>query len=240
MNARARALAVCTAAAALAPRAARADDPPPRDGRDDRHDGTIAVKAAAAAAARGPGDTTYGRIAGDVSFVAGAGVTVAPHGVRAVGDLRVRYIETVGLFADYEEGGVGASMDPRRVVSGGVEIRPLFVARWLNGYEWASPRLDLAFDSIGIALGAFVAQPLGGAFAERPGFQLGLGVEAPIFERAAGPWIGLHGGARWSDVVLGGSPVGGPSDRSLFLSITLSWHAFVGAHVVDAGDRAPR
>jgi len=229
----ARLVAALGALASAAPGAARA-----ADGASERRAGEVAV-AAVGAEAKGP-DTTYGRIDGDVAVAAGVGATLAPHGARAAVDLRLRYIETVGVFAGYEEGGFNTSMDPRRVIAGGVEIRPLFIARWLNGAEWGSPRADLTLDSLGLEVGAFVAQPLGGSFASRPGLQLGLGVETPIFARAAGPWVGFHGGARWSDSVVGGSTVTGPSDRSLFLTVTLSWHAYVGAHVVDMGDRAPR
>ena len=65
-------------------------------------------------------------------------------------------------------------------------------------------------------------------------------VELPVLASATGPWIGLHGGVRWSDAAMSGEPLVGPSDRALFLSITLAWHQLFLAHAVDAGDRAPR
>ena len=37
-----------------------------------------------------------------------------------------------------------------------------------------------------------------------------------------------------------GAPVTGPSDRALYLSLTVAWHQIFGAHVVDLRDTAPR
>ena len=186
-------------------------------------------------------DTTYGRIDGDLSVVLGLGATLAPRGPRATMDFRIRYIDTIGAFATYEEGPlVGSGTDPRRVFSTGLEVRPLFIGRWLEGREWGSARADLTLDSLGLELGAFFAEPQGAAFGSRPGFQLGLGMETPILRQASGPWIALHAGARWSDTALGGGRLDGPVDRSLYFTITVAWHQFCGAHVVDVGDKAPK
>ncbi len=184
-------------------------------------------------------DTSYGRIDGDLSASLGLGMTIAPRAPRLQADVRFRYIDTIGVYGTYEEGNVlGLHSEPRRVLATGLELRPLFVARWLQGKEWGVPRLDLAVDSFGLELGAFFAQPVGSSFGTRPGLQAGLGFEVPIFARASGPWIGFHGGARWSDAALGGQPLDGPSDRSLFLSISVAYHVFFGGHVVDVGDVA--
>ena len=191
--------------------------------------------------AKEPVDTTYGRIDGDMSLVAGAGATIAPRGPRASVDLRLRYLDTVGIYGTYEDAVVFSSgSDPKRVISFGLELRPLFLARWLKGRELGITRLDLAIDSIGLELGAFFAQPDGGSIGDRPGLQIGSGIELPIFTRASGPWIGLHGGVRWSDAAIGEGTVTSPSDRAAFLSITLTWHQFFGAHAVDFSDRAAR
>ena len=199
--------------------------------------GSEVVVAAPAAASRAS-DASYGRIDGDVGVVVGVGVTAAPRGLRAATDLRFRYLDTVGAFVTYEDGPLlGAGTDPRRVLATGLELRPLFLGRWLAGKEVGAPRLDLAIDSFGIELGAFFSQPDGAAFGARPGFQAGLGIELPVLPRASGLWIGLHGGARWSDAALGGDLLRGPSDRALFLSMTLAWHQIFGAHVVDLNDR---
>jgi hypothetical protein len=178
---------------------------------------------------------------GDVGLVAGLGMAVGPHDPRGAVDLRARYLEVAGLFFTYEDGSIfGGGANPVRVLAGGLELRPLFLGRWLTGRELGIPRVDLMIDSLGLEIGAMFAQAPAGSFGERPGLQVGFGLEIPLLERASGPWIGLHGGLRWSDAVLEGGPIRDASDRAAFLSITLAWHQIVGAHAVDVNDRAPR
>lgn len=184
-------------------------------------------------------DTTYGRLDGDLSVVVGAGATLGPRAPRVTADLRFRYLDTVGLFATYEDAAGGAA-SPRRVVAGGLEVRPLFLARWLRGWHGETTRITLAIDSLGLEVGAFVPQPPFTGFASRPGAQVGLGLEVPVLTHASGPWIGFHGGVRFGYGALAQGDVARPDDRALFLSVTLAWHQFFGAHVADAGDGAPR
>jgi len=186
-------------------------------------------------------DATYGRIDGDMSVVGGLGATVGPGGARATVDLRFRYLDTVGIFATYEDAPIFASAaEPKRVMAFGLELRPFFLARWLKGKELGSPRVDLAIDSFGLELGTYFAQPTGGSFADKPGMQAGLGLELPVLGHASGPWIGLLGGMRWSDAAITEGTVTGPIDRAAYLSVTLAWHQFFGAHAVDFGDRGPK
>jgi len=187
------------------------------------------------------GEASYGRIDGDVTLVAGAGGVVAAHGPRASAEIRARYLETVGLFASYEDGPlVGSLSAPRRVAAAGFELRPLFLYRWLRGYETQRVRWDLVIDSFGFELGVTLQQSAGEAFTSRPGVEAGVGVEFPILAVASGPWLGLHGGVRWSDNALGSGIVDSPEDREAYLSITLAWHLIVSMHIVDVGDLPPR
>jgi hypothetical protein len=186
-------------------------------------------------------DTSYGRIEGDFSASVGVGATFGPRAPRAAADLRLRYIQTAGIFVTYEDGPlVGSSSDPRRAFAAGVELRPLFLARWLQGLETGMGHLDLTIDSLALELGAVFVEPPGRSFASRPGLQAGIGLQVPILPKASGPVIGVHGGARWSDATLAGNDIQGPSDRSLFLLVTVAWQQVFGAHIVDLGDRAPR
>lgn len=195
-------------------------------------------------------DTSYGRLAGDMAVSAGLGAAFGPRSPRAAVDLRLRYLSTAGVYATYEDGAlIGDSSDPRRALSTGIELRPLFLARWLQGWEWGSPYPDLALDSLGLELGLVLIEPLGdrpasaGAdrgFASKPALQAGIGLEVPLLPRASGPLIGVHGAVRWSDAALGGEPIAGPSDRAFCLLVTLGWQQLFGAHVVDLADRAPR
>jgi hypothetical protein len=193
---------------------------------------------AAPAAAADAKDTAYGRIDGDLAVVLGAGATLGPRAPRATLDARFRYIQTAGVFFTYEDGPIWASSaEPRRAFATGIELRPLFLARWLRGLESGEPRLDLTIDSLALELGAVFSQPEGKSFGSRPGLQAGLGLEVPIFAKASGLFLGLHGGARWSDASLSGGPSQGASDRSLYLAVTLSWQQIFGGHVVELGDR---
>ncbi|MCL2724081.1 MAG: hypothetical protein FWD69_06545 [Polyangiaceae bacterium] len=186
-------------------------------------------------------DTTYGRIDGDMAVAVGAGVTFGPRAPRAAGDLRFRYLQTAGIFGSYEDGPlVGSTSEPRRIVAFGVELRPLFLARWLKGMEFGAPRVDLALDSFGLELGAVFMQPEGGAFGARPGLQAGIGFDVPIFPRATGPMLSVHAGCRFSDHALSGQPLAGPSDRSIYFTVLASWQQIFGTNVVGLRDPRPR
>jgi len=203
--------------------------------------GVLAAAALRVTDARGAGDDpSRGRVDGDIGVVAGVGVAVASGGARAAAELRLRYLETAGVFATYEDGPLtGSGAEPIRALAAGLELRPLFLFRWLEGFESSRARLDLALDSMGLEVGAALQQPSGGAFASAPGLQVGLGIELPVLASATGPWIGLHGTLRWSDAALATGQVRGADDRSAILAITLAWHQAVAAHLVDVGDRAP-
>lgn len=183
---------------------------------------------------------TYGRIAGDLSLVAGAGAVIAARGPRIAGEVRVRYLEMAGLFATYEDGAIVASKaEPRRVVVGGLEIRPLFLLRWLKGLEIGQARLDLAIDSFGIDLGAVLLQPQGSSFATQAGLEFGVGLEFPILPSATGPWIELRGGLRWGQHAFATGAVQGADDRSVYLALAVAWHQTVLVHAIDVGDLPP-
>ncbi len=184
---------------------------------------------------------SYGRVEGDVTWSAGVGAVVASGGPRAAGDLRLRYLDTAGLFATYEDASLwGGGVDPRRVVAAGLEVRPLFLYRWLQGHESHRAWLDLTLDSLGLEVGTAWVQPVGASLASSAAIQVGLGAELPVGGAATGPWVGLHGGVRWSERALANGAVATARDQDVFLAITVAWHQVVVAHVVDLGDEAPR
>jgi hypothetical protein len=199
------------------------------------------LSAPAAALAEPASDATQGRIQGDVTVSGALGAAVVPRGPRAEADVRLRYLESAGVFVAYEEARwVGSGAIPRRVLSTGVELRPLFLFRWLKDRESSVALLDLTLDSLGLELGA-AFQPSGGdGLSSRPGLQAGLGVEVPISGAATGLWVGLHGGLRWSDTALSSGATATAADRAGYLTVTLAWHQSINAHIVDAGDQAPR
>jgi hypothetical protein len=202
---------------------------------------TLVVLATTGAVHADDTDTSYGRIEGDISASVGVGATLGPRGPRAAADLRLRYLWTAGLFATYEDGPLfGSTTEPRRAFATGIELRPLFLVRWLQGLETGNGYLDLTIDSLGLELGAVFMEPVGRPFGSRPGLQAGVGLQIPVLPSATGPVLGVHGGARWSDGALAGREVEGPSDRALYLLLTIAWQQAIKAHVVDLGDRAPR
>ncbi|MDB4943404.1 MAG: hypothetical protein JWP97_2938 [Labilithrix sp.] len=202
--------------------------------------GLAAALLPGAAGAAGAPDTSYERLEGDLSVAGAVGATFGPRAPRAALDLRLRYLWTAGIFVTYDDGPLlGSAAEPRRALAIGAELRPLFLARWLQGKETGHPRLDLAIDSLGLELGAVFQQPAGESFGSKPGLQAGLGLTIPFFPRASGLVIGLHGGARWSNAMLSGRDAETPSDRSLFGLVTVGWQQAFGGNVVDLGDRAP-
>jgi hypothetical protein len=193
----------------------------------------------ARAADRGRGDdVSYGRFDGDLAIAGSAGITVGPRAPRATVDARFRYLSTAGLFATYEDASIlFAKSEPRRALAFGIELRPLFLGRWATGHELGISRLDLLIDSFALELGAVFMQPDKARFGATPGLQAGIGFELPFFSTARGPMLGLHGGVRWSDAALSGGPVEGPSDRAMYLTLTVGWQHLFGGSVVDLGDR---
>ncbi len=184
-------------------------------------------------------DPSYGRINGDIEVVGGVGGVVAPRGLRAEAEARLRYLDSAGIFATIEDAGVlGSRSEPRTVMVAGLELRPLFLFRWLKGHETRRPWLDLAVDSIGLDLGAMFEQPSGQGFGARRGLEFGLGIELPLLTRASGPWMDVRGALRWSDAALG-SGVEGADDLQAVLEITIAWHQIFLAHVVDVADGPP-
>lgn len=180
--------------------------------------------------AQGP-DTTWGRVEGDLTLALGLGASFGPRTPSGAVDARVRYLDTAGVFVTYADG-FGQGAQPERSLAFGLELRPLFLGRWLQGLETGVAHLDLLIDSLGIEVGAALLQPIGQGFADRAALQFGLGLEVPILPRASGPWVGVHAGARLSDVGLAHGP-DSALERSLYLTLTLAWHQVVGAHVVD-------
>jgi hypothetical protein len=160
------------AALASAAPAARADDPDPA--RDDG---------------------LYGRFDGDLwlGADAGGGVTLGGGATRLSGEvaLRARYLDSAGVFAFGE-------VDRGQIrFGGGVELRPLFLARFLLGLGSERARLDILVDSLGLelGLGGVTVEDAPAALAVRPSLVVGGGVEVPL--RLDPPRVSLRFGVRW-------------------------------------------
>ena len=124
----------------------------------------------------------------------GAEDGASARGVSGVLDVRFRYLQTAGLFTTYEEG-FGAGAEPLGVLTGGIELRPLFLGAVLPG-----PRARLAVRRpahrlAGVRRGRrFVAQPAGGQLADVAGLSFGVGLRRELHRpgRASTPFVGLR------------------------------------------------
>jgi hypothetical protein len=165
-------------------------------------------------------DAAYGRLNGDVAIAASAGVGADASVARFDGDLRLRYLQTAGVFGTVMAGNGS-------LLATGIELRPLFVSRWALGNELGHPRLDMLIDSAAIEIGVAFVHP-----GSQRAFQAGLGLELPFFSVATGPFLGIHAGLRWSEDALAGNGAG-----QAFVAVTLGWQQIFRGHVVDYEER---
>jgi len=193
------------------------------------------VALSALVAAAGVADATYGRIDGDSALAASVGAAFDVHGVRGSIDVRYRYLQSIGVFATYEDG-FGAGAEPARLVVGGFELRPLFLARWLQGSELSHPRLDLLIDSLAFELGGFVAQPTGGSFGDGAGLSFGIALELPLLPRASGPFLAVRAALRWSREALSAADTTTVDERAFVFTVAFGWQGIFGSHLVDFND----
>lgn len=195
----------------------------------------FASSLAAVLACADASDTSYGRIDGDVALAASAGAAFSARGVSGALDVRFRYLQTAGIFATYEES-FGAGAEPLRVLTGGIELRPLFLARFFQGLEFGSPHVDLLIDSLALDVGAFVAQPANGQLADVAGLSFGVGLELPWLGRASSPFVGLRAVVRWSREALSAADPTTVDVLGFGLMLVVGYQGLFGAHVVDEGD----
>jgi hypothetical protein len=154
-------------------------------------------------------DGAYGRFDGDLALAAEAGASASSEGAGLAVRLTASYLTMAGIYAEYTEGFGRAHQAVARRISGGVDIRPLFLARFINDRETGPAALDLWLDSLGVGLGAYhawrnaghCAEPAFGATADTcrdHGLELLGHMGLPLLLRANSPIIALRAGVRWS------------------------------------------
>ncbi len=191
-------------------------------------------------------DGVYGRLDGDLLVIGEAGAALASGGPSLLVGVRALYLSTAGGYARWVEGFDRDALATGRSIAFGVELRPLFLARFAQDWERGPAHLDLLLDSFTIDLGAFFWAPVDGALRTYPGLEVGAGLEVPLLPRANGPHLGVMGSLRVSHGGAGAPGIpGGPAHddldaRATALLITLSWHHVVDAGIVDAGDALTR
>ena len=102
---------------------------------------TLAI---ASRAARAEG----GRLDGDVGLSAEAGASFGAVSA-ATASLRALYLATAGAYGE-----VAAGRDGYRLEAAGVEVRPLFIPRFLRNLEGSRDVFELTVDSLSLDVGA--------------------------------------------------------------------------------------
>lgn len=121
------------------------------------------------------GDGAYGRLVGDLTLdlEVGGGLAAEPAAVgSAFTALRARYLDVSGFMVAAEWRPEGRS----RLVWG-VDLRPLFLVRFLTHRSLGDRTLDLLIDSVGFELGVALVDA-----GPDPGlaFSVGFGAELPL------------------------------------------------------------
>ncbi|MFO0589525.1 MAG: hypothetical protein U0441_18450 [Polyangiaceae bacterium] len=190
-------------------------------------------------------DGEEGRLEGDLDLSAGAGVAVTDPDVTEkapalVARTAATFASIAGLYAGYADTFGAPSARFARQVTAGVTVKPIFWARFSKALTTGSPRADLLIDSLILEAGAVWSAPVGGAMESQPGMELAVGFGFPILPNASGPFVELRGALRYRPIDLDGRTPSEILDRGVLVSLSLSWHQIVNAHIVDAGDRAMR
>lgn len=176
------------------------------------------------------GDGVYGRLDGDVTLSAGlgAGAVFPARGDAALStalELRARFLDAAGLFVVPEW-----RPDAASEVTLGLDLRPLFPARFLMNMETGLPWVDLLVDSIGVDVGVALL-PIGeGRGKTGAAFAIGGGLDVPLVLPAADAPIpgglflrlaGRHTAASSSDLHAGDAR----GVRGFSLFAVLTWRA---------------
>jgi hypothetical protein len=181
-------------------------------------------------------DGAYERLDGDTLLVGEAGAAVAEGGPSLLVGARALYLSTAGGYVRYVEGFGDDGLATARSFGVGVELRPLFLARFARDWERGPAHLDLLLDSFALDVGAFFWAPPGGSVRSIPGLEVATGLEVPVLPRGSGPRLGVMGSLRVSHGDTGAPGEEDLDARASAILVTLSWHQIVDLGIVDAGD----
>jgi hypothetical protein len=160
-------------------------------------------------------DGVYGRFDGNLALAAAVGTEVEDGEPRGALRLSAHYLWTAGVYVRYSDAFGGANPRPARVVSFGVDLRPLFLPRFGRNYEQGPALLDLTLDSLSLSAGAYFAQPQRADFGDERGFEMGVGFGVPLFASPVGPWLEARAERRYADL----------GDNSWLFTLSLSVQA---------------
>jgi hypothetical protein len=152
-------------------------------------------------------DGVYERLDGSVALSGSLGAELEAKEPRAQLRLAAHYLWTAGVYARYSDAFGSADERPQRVVSFGVDLRPLFLPRFALDAEQGPPWLDLSLDSLSLTAGTYFAsaarpEPGDGRhrdFGDQRGFETGLGLAFPLCGSARGLWLDARAERRFAD-----------------------------------------
>ncbi len=159
-------------------------------------------------------DGVYARFDGDLAFSLAVGAEFETGEPRASLRAAGHYLWTAGAYLRYADALGGAGPRAQRVLSFGVDLRPLFLPRFALDNEQGPAFLDLSLDSFALTGGAYLAQPQGGEFIDERGFEAGLGLGLPLLGTTEGPWLEARAERRFPDT----------ASASWLVSVLVSWH----------------
>jgi hypothetical protein len=166
-------------------------------------------------------DGVYGRFDG-LALAGELGAELEGRQPRGSLRLSAHYLWTAGVYARYSDALSKPEHAAARVLSGGVDIRPLFLPRFALDLEHGPGALDLALDSLSLSAGAYFAEPPSGSFGSQRGFDIGLGAGVPLLGVARGPWLELRGERRFAD----------RGNNTWLVSAWLSFHAITWSNEI--------
>ncbi len=183
-------------------------------------------------------DGVYGRVDGDLGLEVGAGAALASRSGAALFTFAARYLQTAGLYATWLDDFRAGTRPASRAASLGVELRPVFLARWSKNLEHGPAFTDLTLDSFALRLGAVVSRNPGYEFGA-PGFEAGIGWGIPLTSSAHGPWLQATAMLRLSQQAIAWG-ADQSTDRFAIFALSFAWQSIVDMHLIDAGDRLQR
>ena len=139
-------------------------------------------------------DGAWGRIHGDVSIQGDIGIGMDNRKTALAANLATRYLQTAGLYTTWMVP-LQHNTTYHYTVSFGLELRPLFLPRFLTNRQSTSPRLSMTIDSLALRMGVVTAD--NNPYRATPGFETGFSIGIPLLQNVSGPWINASSTWRW-------------------------------------------
>jgi hypothetical protein len=183
-------------------------------------------------------DGVYGRLAGDLDLRAHGGLAVLPGNTQVAVGASAHYLSTAGVYVLYTDAPGKTPSGISQSLSVGVDVCPLFLARFAKNLEHSSPFVDLLLDSVGFELGALWDSSRSAAWSvsKRPGVELAVTFAIPLMARAAGLYLAFRAGVRWNPWEMSQEVQPPEANHYAVLSVALGWRQFFRAHLVDVSD----